>query len=216
MKSMLVIGMGTLGVHLADKLQKLGNEVMIIDTSEELIESLSTRFPDSQIGDCTNEDVLRSLGINNFDICFVTVGENFQASLEITSLLKELGAKYVVSKAKKDIQVKFLLRNGADEVMYPERDIAENRAIRYSENNVFDYIKLSDEYAIFEVPVLKDWVGKSIADLNIRSKYDINIIAIKQNEETHPVMGSGYVFNEDDHLILIGKNSCVAKMKSKK
>lgn len=216
MKSMLVIGMGTLGVHLAEKLQNLGNQVMIIDTREELIESLSTRFPDSQIGDCTNEDVLRSLGINNFDICFVTVGENFQASLEITTLLKELGAKYVVSKAKKDIQVKFLLRNGADEVMYPERDIAENRAIRYSENNVFDYIKLSDEYAIYEIPILKEWVGKSIGELNIRNKYEINIIAVKRENETHPVMGSEYVFKENDHLVLIGKNSCVAKIKAKK
>lgn len=216
MKTMLVIGMGTLGTHLAEKLQKLGNEVMIIDTNEDLIEGLASKFPDSQIGDCTNEDVLRSLGINNFDICFVTVGENFQASLEITSLLKEIGAKYVVSKAKKDIQVKFLLRNGADEVMYPERDIAENRAIRYSENNIFDYIKLSNDYAIFEIPVIKDWIGKTIAELNIRNKYEINIIAIKNEDQVNPVMGSGYVFKTDDHLVVIGKNSCVAKLKSKK
>lgn len=216
MKTMLVIGMGTLGTHLAEKLQKLGNEVMIIDTNEDIIEGLSSKFPDSQIGDCTNEDVLRSLGINNFDICFVTVGENFQASLEITSLLKELGAKYVVSKAKKDIQVKFLLRNGADEVMYPERDIAENRAIRYSENNVFDYIKLSNDYAIFEIPVLKDWIGKNISELNIRNKYEINIIAIKQNDEVNPVMGSSYIFKENDHLVVVGKNTCVTKLKAKK
>ena len=196
MKSMLVIGMGTLGTHLADNLQKLGNEVMIIDSNAELIEGISARFPDAQIGDCTNKEVLKSLGLNNFDICFVTVGENFQASLEITSLVKELGAKYVVSKAKKDIQAKFLLRNGADEVMYPEKDIAENRAIRFSENNIFDYIKVSNEFAIYEIPVLDDWVGKSIGELNIRVKYEVTIIATKHNEELNPSPGSEYVFKE--------------------
>lgn len=105
---------------------------MIVDKDENIINELAPRFTGAMIGDCTKEGVLRSLGVNNFDICFVTISDNFQSSLEITSLLKELGAKYVVSKANRDLQAKFLLRNGADEVVYPERDIAEKLAIRHN------------------------------------------------------------------------------------
>lgn len=132
MKNILIIGIGRLGRHLAEKLTELNNSVMIVDKDENIINELAPRFTNAMIGDCTKEGVLRSLGVNNFDICFVTISDNFQSSLEITSLLKELGAKYVVSKANRDLQAKFLLRNGADEVVYPERDIAEKLAIRHN------------------------------------------------------------------------------------
>ena len=143
MKSVLVIGMGRFGQHLADEMLARGNEVMIVDEDPHRVEALAHRFTDAQIGDCTNVEVLRSLGVSNFDVCFVAIGENFQSSLEISLLLKELGAKKVVSKANKEIQAKFLLRNGADEVVYPDRDIAVKTAIKYSANHVLDYVGLA-------------------------------------------------------------------------
>lgn len=168
MKNILIIGIGRLGRHLAEKLTELNNSVMIVDKDENIINELAPRFTGAMIGDCTKEGVLRSLGVNNFDICFVTISDNFQSSLEITSLLKELGAKYVVSKANRDLQAKFLLRNGADEVVYPERDIAEKLAIRHNAKNIFDFVEVTDDFAIFEIPILKKWTGKSISEIDVR------------------------------------------------
>ena len=151
MKSMLVIGLGRFGQHLASNLLDLENDVMIIDVDEKKLEGLVPYATSSKIGDCTNPEVLRSLGIGNFDVIFVCIGTNFQSSLEITSLVKEMGGKHVVSKATRDIQAKFLLRNGADEVIYPEKDIAERCAAKYSMDNVFDYIEISSHYGIYEI-----------------------------------------------------------------
>ena len=142
MKSFLIIGMGRFGSHLCRNLAKLGNEVMIVDQNEELLEPLLPYVTDAKIGDCTKEEVLKSLGVGNFDKCFVCIGTNFQSSLEITCLLKELGAKYVISKATRDVHAKFLLRNGADKNIYPDRDIAEKCAVQYSSDSVFDYFEL--------------------------------------------------------------------------
>ena len=154
MKSILIIGMGRFGRHLCRNLAALGNQIMVVDELEENLEEMLPYVVSAKIGDCTNEAVLKSLGIDNFDICFVCIGTNFQSSLEITSLVKEMGARYVVSKANRDIHAKFLLRNGADEVIYPDRDIAEKLAVRYSANHVFDYIELTDEFSIYEIPPL--------------------------------------------------------------
>ena len=164
MKSILIIGMGRFGHHLCENLAMLGNDVMVVDQKEEVLEDLLPIVTSAKIGDCTNEAVLRSLGIANFDICFVCIGTNFQSSLEITSLVKELGGRRVISKANRDIHAKFLLRNGADEVIYPDRDIAEKMAVRYSANHVFDYIELTQEYSIYEIPPLDSWVGRSVRD----------------------------------------------------
>ena len=169
MKSILMIGMGKFGHHLCQNLVDLGNEVMIVDTNQAVMEDLIPFVTSAKIGDCTSPDVLKSLGVGNFDLCFVCIGTNFQSSLEITSQLKDMGAKYVVSKANRDIHAKFLLRNGADEVIYPDRDIAENLAVRYSANHVFDYIELTDEFSIYEIPPLGKWVGKSLKDLDLRN-----------------------------------------------
>ena len=128
MKSILIIGMGRFGRHLCQNLAELGNQIMIVDQEEANLEEMLPLVVSAKIGDCTNENVLKSLGVANFDLCFVCIGTNFQSSLEITSQLKEMGAKYVVSKANRDIHAKFLLRNGADEVVYPDRDIAEKAA----------------------------------------------------------------------------------------
>ena len=212
MKSILIIGMGSVGVHLARKLTVLKNEVMIVDEREDIIDELAPDFTDAQIGDCTNPLVLKSLGINNFDVCFVTIGENFQSSLEITSLLKEMGAKRVVSKASSDIQAKFLLRNGADDVFYPEKEIAEKLAIRYNQENIFNFIELSADFSIFEIPIKPDWAGKSIVQIDVRKKYHINILAIKENEVLTPLPGGDYIFKSTDHIIVLGKPENVFKL----
>ncbi len=214
MKSVLVIGMGTMGIYLARKMQDLGNEVMIADKNEELIQELSPEFSDAFCGDCTADGILKSINVNTFDYCFVTIGEDFYASLEITSILKELGAKHVIAKAKRLRQVEFLKKIGADEVVYPEREIAESLAIRYNSDNIFDYIELTSEYSIFEIPVVNSWVGKMITDVDVRKKHNINIIAVKKDNDLNLNLGGEYVFDENDHLVVLGKSSDVFKIAS--
>lgn len=209
MKTVLVIGMGKTGQYLAQKMQQLGNEVMIVDKNESLIQSLSPEYKDCFSGDCANEGVLRSLGINNFDYCFVCIGEESYAALEITSLLKELGAKCVVAKAKQERQAKFLKNVGADEVFFPEKEIAEKVAVRYNSENIFDYVPLTSDVAIFEIAILDKWVGKSILQLDVRKHYKINIIAIKKGEKLDPLPGGQYVFAEGDHIMVLGKAEAV-------
>ncbi|MCI6858600.1 MAG: TrkA family potassium uptake protein [Eubacterium sp.] len=215
MKSILVIGMGILGQHLAAKMQELGNDVMIVDKDEAVIQKLSPAFKNSFAGDCTDEGVLRALGVNNFDYCFVAIGEDFYASLEITSILKELGAQYVISKAKRARQAEFLKKIGADEVFYPEREIAEKLAVRYNATNIFDYIPLTSEYSIFEIPILPEWIGKNIITIDVRNKFQVNIIAIKNQNHLMPVPGGHYTFKENDHIVVIGKSNDVFKLSSK-
>lgn len=212
MKSILIIGMGRFGRHLCMNFAKLGNQVMIVDQQEENLEELLPYVVSAKIGDCTNEAVLRSLGIANFDLCFICIGTNFQSSLEITSLVKELGGRHVVSKANRDIHAKFLLRNGADEVIYPDRDIAEKLAVRYSANHVFDYIELTDEFSIYEIPPLPQWVNKSLKELSIRNNYHISILATKEGGRAKLMPTAEYVIRADEHLMVIGKKDDVDKI----
>ena len=212
MKTVLIIGMGRFGQHLCRKMLKLNNEVMIVDRNEEAMEDLLPLVTNAKIGDCTNEEVLHSLGIGNFDLCFVCIGTNFQSSLEITSLLKEAGAKYVISKATRDIQAKFLLRNGADAVVYPEKDIAERIAVRYSADNVFDYIELDEEYSIYEIPPLREWIGKTNGEVDFRARLNSSIIGTKLNGITSFLPGADHVFRADEHLMVIGKKKDIDKI----
>ncbi len=212
MKSILVIGLGRFGQHLCRELTEHKNELMVVDIKEENVEAVMPLATSAQIGDCTNVEVLKSLGVSNFDVCFVCIGTNFQSSLEITSLLKECGAKYVVSKATRDIQAKFLLRNGADEVIYPDRDIAEKIAVRFSANHVFDYIEFNDDFSIFEIPVLEEWVGKTIKDVNVRAKYKVSILGYKRGDGTHLMPMAEHVFDEKEHLMVIGRVEDVEKL----
>ena len=204
MKSILIIGMGRFGKHLATRLSEFGNEVMIVDRREDRINELLPVVTRAQIGDCTDEKLLRSLGVGNFDICFVCIGDSFQASLEITSLLKDMGAKHVVSKTDRAIHEKFLLRNGADEVIHPERDVALRAARKYSARNIFDYVELTQDFSIYEIAVPESWIGKSIRQINVRSKYNINIFAIKLDEKIMPVTNAEHVFRQGEHLIIAG------------
>ncbi len=214
MKSILVIGMGRFGSILAKEFVKLGNEVMVVDSDEKIINDLAYEFSDAQIADCRNEVVLKSFGIDNFDLCFVTIGDNFQSSLEITSLLKELGAKTVISLAKSEPQKKFLEKLGADEVIYLQQDFAESLAFRYSNDNVFDVIELSGDYYIYEIPIHPSWRGKSIKEINVRAKYNINILAVKNGGTLNPALGPSYVFKETDHVVVLGKDSDIISLTS--
>lgn len=208
MKSILIIGMGRFGQHLTHNLLELGNDVMIVDEDEEKLEELLPIVTSAKIGDCTKEEVLKSLGVGNFDVCVVCIGTNFQSSLEITSMLKELGAKYVISKATRNVHAKFLLRNGADEVIYPDRDVAERLAVKVSANHVFDYIEMG-EYGIYEIPTHKKWIGKSIKEVNFRVKYHVSILGTKENGETNLLPPADHIFKESEHLMVIGKKEDV-------
>lgn len=215
MKSILIIGLGRFGTHLCTDLARLDNEIMIVDKEESKLEDLLPLVVSAKIGDCTNEKVLRSLGIGNFDICFVCIGNNFQSSLEITSQLKELGAKYVVSKANRDIHAKFLLRNGADEVIYPDHDIAEKVAVRFSANQVFDYVELGNGCSIYEIPPLPEWIGRTIKDVNFRAVYHANIIGIKMDGNMKLTPGPDYVFQKEEHLMVLGHQNDIEKIVKK-
>lgn len=218
MKSILIIGMGRFGHHLAKDFLENGHDVMIIDEIEEKVEDMVPYATSTKIGDCTKEEVLKSLGIKNFDVVFVCIGSNFQSSLEITSLVKELGAKRVVSKATRDIQAKFLLRNGADEVIYPEKDIAKKWAERYSLDNIFDYFNLPGEIGVYEMNPLPDWIGKSIRESNIAAKHKVTILGVKKqgDEEMSMLPSADYVINENEHLMIMAENDVVEKLLSKK
>ena len=181
MKSILLIGLGRFGKHIALHLNHLGHQVMAVDTSEERVEAVLPLVTNAQIGDSTNADFLESLGVRNYDVCIVAIGSNFQSSLETTSLLSELGARFVVSRAATDVQEKFLLRNGANEVVYPEKQLAKWTAIRYSADHILDYIELDENHAMFEIPIPKDWADHSIGELDIRKKFNINIMGIKKS-----------------------------------
>ena len=216
MKSVLVVGLGRFGHHLTHNLLELGNDVMIVDIDEKKIEDLVPYVTSAKIGDCTNPEVLKGLGIANFDIVFVCIGTNFQSSLEITSLAKEMGAKLVISKATRDIQAKFLLRNGADEVIYPEKDLAEGCAVRYSMDNIFDYMEMTDGYGIYEITPIPEWCEKSIRESNIAAKHRISILGIKTADGSTSIMPSpDYVINSKEHLIVLANNNVIMPMLKK-
>lgn len=211
MKSILLIGLGRFGKHIATQLSLLGHEVMAIDQDENKINEVMDIVTNAQIGDSTNEDFLESLGIKNYDACIVTIANDFQSSLETTYLLKEMGAKLVVSRAERDGQAKFLLRNGADEVVYPEKQVAKWAAIRYSIDHIFDYIELDDSHGIFEVSVPAQWNGKSIGEIDVRKKYKINIIAIKNNGTLNVGITPDTVLTNECTLLVIGDHKVLQK-----
>lgn len=211
MKNILLIGAGRFGRHIAMQLYQLGHQVMAVDTNEERINDVLPFVTNAQIGDSTNEEFLRTLGIGNFDVCFVTISSNFQNSLETTSLLKELGAQYVVSRAERDVQAKFLLRNGANNVVYPEKQMAKWAAIRYTANHIFDYIEFDEQHAIFEVKVPKDWIGKSVGELDVRRKFGINILGIKRGGKTDVSVMSDTILSENITILALGEYKALQK-----
>ena len=211
MKSILLIGVGRFGRHIAAQLAQLGHQVMAVDTDEERINEVMPFVTSAQIGDSTNAAFLRSLGVGNYDICMVTISGNFQNSLETTSLLKELGAKCVVSRAERDVQAKFLLRNGADHVVYPEKQVARWAAIRYTSNHISDYIEIDDQHAIFEVEVPESWVGRSIGALDVRRRFGINILGVKRAGKTDVSVTPETVLAKDETILALGEYKAMQK-----
>ena len=196
---------------IAKKLHELGHQVMAVDWDEGRINAILPIVTDAEIGDSTNEDFLRSLGINNFDVCIVAIGSDFQSSLETTSLLKELGARLVVSRADREVQEKFLLRNGADEVINPEKQIAKWAAIRYGSNHILDYISLDDDHAIYEVSVPREWVGKSIGQIDIRKRYGLNIMGVKQRGIMNLSVRPETVLTDRMTMLVLGERRAMQK-----
>ena len=211
MKSILLIGLGRFGKHVAIKLNKLGHQVMAVDSSEERVSDVLPFVTNAIIGDSTNEAFLSSLGVGNFDVCIVTIGSDFQSSLETTSLLKELGAKMVVSRASRDVHEKFLLRNGADEVVYPEKQLASWTAIRFSSDHILDYIKLDGDHAVYEVMVPSSWQGKTVGELDIRRKYNINILGTRHNDKLDLSVTPNTMFTSEHTLMVLGTYRDVQK-----
>lgn len=211
MKSILLIGLGRFGRHIAIKLNEMKHQVMAVDRDEERVNEALPYVTSAQIGDSTKENFLRSLGIRNFDVCIVAIGSDFQGSLETTSLLKELGAKQVVSRAARDVQAKFLLQNGADEIVYPEKQLANWTAIRYGSEHIFDYIDLGDNHAIFEVELPESWAGKTVGAIDIRRRYGVNIMAVKKDGRLEMTITPDTRLPQGATLLVLGANRDIQK-----
>ena len=211
MKNVLLIGLGRFGKHIAKQLSQMGHEIMAVDINEERVDKILPFVTNAQIGDSTDAEFLKSLGIGNYDLCFVTIGESFQNSLETTSLLKELGAKFVISRAERDVQEKFLLRNGADKVVYPEKQVAKWASIRYTDDHILDYMEVDAAHAIFEVEIPDEWIGKTVGGLEIRRKYNINILAIKNEGEVSVAISADTVLRADSTLLVLGDYRAIRK-----
>lgn len=211
MKSILIIGLGRFGRHMAKKFSEQNNDVMAIDINEERINNVLSVVTNALIGDATNEQFMETIGVRDFDLCVVAIGDNFQSSLETSALLKDLGAKFILARASRDVHAKFLLRNGADDVIYTEKETAERLAVKYGSDNIFNYIELNDEYSIYEIAVPSSWLNKSILKVNVRSKYGISILATKQGNNIFPLPKPEHVFTDSESLMILGKNEDVSR-----
>ncbi|MCD8215251.1 MAG: TrkA family potassium uptake protein [Clostridiales bacterium] len=211
MKTVLLIGLGRFGFHAAVKLNEFDHQVMAIDSDEKRVDRALPFVTNALIGDSTDEDFIKSLGVEDYDLCIVAIGNNFQSSLETTSLLKEAGAKLVVSRAATDMQAKFLAKNGADEVIYPEKQLADWTAMRYTSDHIFDYFELTEDYAIFEVAVPKEWIGKNIGQIDIRKKYGINVLALKKNDTLNMTITTETAFDGGERILVLGTFKNVRK-----
>lgn len=212
MKSFLIIGMGSLGHHICYEFIKNGCDVMVADISAEAMDDVLGDVASARVCDCTRREVLADFGVDEFDACFVCVGDNFQNCLEITDQLRELGAKKIYSSCDRGIEEKFLLRNGADHVIYPERDIARRIAGSESSQSVFDCINLTDDFAIYEIAPLDKWVGKTVRNIDFRNKYNLNIVAFKDGDKVMPLSRNDYIFKKEEHLLVLGHIEDVKKV----
>lgn len=204
MKSILIIGLGRFGRHMAQKFIENGHEVLGIDSNEERADAAVGQIQQILIGDATDERFMESLGIRNFDLAVIAVGENFQTVLEITVLLKDLGCKYIVARATRDVHKKLLLRNGADYVSYAEREVAERLAIKFGADSIFDYVELTPEIGIYEIAVPEKWKGKNMIELSIRSRYQVSVLATKKKDKIYPLPVPTHVFEENESIMVMG------------
>lgn len=212
MKSILIVGLGRFGKHAAMKLAELHHEVLAVDRSENRVNEVLPYVTSAQIGDSTNEQFIQSLGVRNFDVCLVAIGDDFQNSLETTSLLKDNGAPLVVARATRDVHAKFLLRNGADEVVYPEKESAIRAAVKYSSEHIFDYIELAEGYSIYETDVPAAWVGKTVVQLAVRQRHQVSVLAVRKDGVLQPLPGPEHIFQADERMYLLGADRDVMKL----
>ncbi len=212
MKSILVIGLGRFGKHMAMKLTELHHEVLAVDQNESRVNEVLPYVTNAQIGDSTNEQFIRSLGVRNFDVCVVAIGDDFQSSLETTALLKDCGAPRVVARATRDVHAKFLLRNGADEVVYPEKETAIRAAVKYSSEHIFDYVELAKGFSIYETDVPPEWIGKTVVQLAVRQKSHVSILAVRKDGILMPLPGPDHIFTADERVFMLGGDQVVMRL----
>lgn len=215
MKQILVIGLGRFGRHLCKKLGELGHQIMAVDKDEERVEACMHVVTNALVGDATRQDFLQSLGVDNYDLCIVCIGDSFQDSLETTALLKDFGAKKVIARASRDVHARFLLRNGADEVVYPEKQVAEWTAMRYSSDFLTDYFSMGDGYAVMEVKAPGSWVGKTIAELDLRKRAGINILAAKSGGRIEMAIRPDTVITGEERLLVLGRDAQITRLLEK-
>lgn len=212
MKSFLVIGAGKFGRFVCKYLFDLGCDVLLVDESEEKLSGSLAFTSGAKIGDCTRMDVLNSFGVDEFDAAVVCIPEDFQNSLQITDLLKDLNCPRVIAVASTEVQAKFLLKNGADKIVFPEKDMARRLAVTISSDSIFDYINLSNEFAIFEIKAPAKWNGKSIQTIDVRKRFNVNIVAVKAPDGKVSVPDISYVFNSHDHIMVLGSTEAINKL----
>lgn len=212
MKSVLIIGLGRFGRHMAKKLIEQGDRVLAVDISEERADNAVNIIDNVQIGNAADEGFIETLGVENFDLCVVAIGDNFQTALEITVLLKDYGAKHILARASREVHKKLLLRNGADHVVYAEKEMAERLAVRYGANNLFDYIELTDDVGIFEIGVPENWIGKTIVEKSVRNRYNVSILATKINDTIYPLPSPDHMFLENETLLILADRKSIKSL----
>lgn len=215
MKSVLLIGLGRFGRRMARKLRELDHEVLAIDRNEQKVNEALEFVTSAQIADATSEPFMRSVGVSNFDLCVVAIGDDFQSSLETTALLKECGARFVLSRASREVHAKFLLRNGADDIVYPERQMADWAAMRYSSDHIFDYVSLSPDYSIYEIATPREWEGKTVMELAVRQRYRVNVLGVKKGDALQPMPGPAHRFEAGESVLILGHDRDVQNLLKK-
>jgi trk system potassium uptake protein len=203
-KQFVIIGLGRFGSSIAKTLYSLGSDVLAIDKDEEIVQEIADSVTHAVQLDATDENALKSLGISNFDVAVVTIGDDIQSSIMVTLLVKELGVKYIVAKGHNDFHAKVLYKIGADRVILPEKDMGVRVAHNLVSNNILDYIELSEDYSVMEIQVLEEWSGKTLNELKLRSKYGINVIAIKRGQEINLSPSAGDIIKNTDAIVAIG------------
>lgn len=209
MKSVLIIGLGRFGRHMAKKLIEQGDSVLAVDICEERADNAVNIIDSIQIGNAADEGFIETLGVENFDLCVVAIGDNFQSALEITVLLKDFGAQYILARASREVHKKLLLRNGADHVVYAEKEMAERLAVRYGANNLFDYIELTEDVGIFEIGVPESWIGKTIVEKSVRNRYNVSILATKTDGRIYPLPSPDHTFVRNETLLLLAERRAI-------
>lgn len=211
-KQFIIIGLGRFGSSIAKTLYSLGNDVLAIDKDEDVVQEIADSVTHAVQLDATDENALRSLGIRNFDVAVVTIGDNIQSSVMATLLVKELGVKYIIAKGHSDLHAKVLYKIGADRVILPEKDMGIRVAHNLVSANILDYIELSEEYSVMEIQVLKEWAGNTLKELKLRSKYGINVMAIKRGDEVNLAPSADDVIEENDIIVAIGSAEDLSRL----